>query len=371
MANKTYETWAEIDLGAVENNLKQVQNISGLPAAAVLKADAYGHGVLPVSRAAVKAGAVFLAVARFSEARELRNAGFTEPILVLGMIPPENVIEASIMKVRGILFNLEQIALYENILRGTGHTLVVHVKIDSGMGRLGFAAEDGLRLIRAVKDSTYLEAEGLCTHLARADEPGADTTDWQLDRFDRLLAEAEASGLRPRIVHAGNSAGSLFHKRCGKYDMVRAGVAMYGMNPSPEAPLPEGFRQALSWKAGITSVKMIPGGRGISYGHRYITHGEEQRVGVIPVGYADGYRRVQGNRVLVHGQSVPVIGNICMDQCMIDLTDVPDAMIGDEAVLIGTQGNASITAEDVAAVWGTINYEVTCGIAHRVNRFYF
>ena len=153
--------------------------------------------------------------------------------------------------------------------------------------------------------------------------------------------------------------------------MVRAGVAMYGMNPSPEAPLPAGFRQALSWKAGITSVKMIPGGRGISYGHRYITHGEEQRVGVIPVGYADGYRRVQGDRVLVHGQSVPVIGNICMDQCMIDLTDVPDAMIGDEAVLIGTQGNASITAEDVAAVWGTINYEVTCGIAHRVNRFYF
>ena len=146
MANKTYENWLEIDLQAIENNLKLIRNISGLPVAAVLKADAYGHGVLPVSRAAVKAGAVFLAVARFTEARELRNAGFTEPILVLGMIPPENVIEASILKVRGILFNLEQIALYEKILRGTGHTLDVHVKIDSGMGRLGFPAEEGFDL---------------------------------------------------------------------------------------------------------------------------------------------------------------------------------------------------------------------------------
>lgn len=370
MANKTYETWLEIDLQAIENNLKMVRNISGLPVAAVLKADAYGHGVLPVSRAAVKAGAIFLAVARFSEARELRNAGFTEPILVLGMIPPENVIEASIMRVRGILFNTEQISLYETILRGTGHTLMVHVKIDSGMGRLGFSAEDGMKLLQAVKDSTYLETEGLCTHLARADEPGVDTTDWQLDRFDRLLAEAEANGLRPRLVHTGNSAGALFHKRCGKYDLVRVGEAMYGMHPAPEAQLPEGFRHALTWKAGITSVKMIPGGRGISYGHRYITHGTEQRVGVIPVGYADGYRRVQGNKVLVHGQPVPVIGNVCMDQCMIDLNDVPDVMIGDEAVLIGRQGDQMISVEEVAASWGTINYEVTCGIAHRVNRFY-
>ena len=370
MANKTYETWLEIDLQAIENNLKLVRNISGLPVAAVLKADAYGHGVLPVSRAAVKAGAIFLAVARFSEARELRNAGFTEPILVLGMIPPENVIEASILKVRGILFNTEQIALYEKILRGTGHTLMVHVKIDSGMGRLGFPAEDGLKLLQAVKDSTYLEAEGLCTHLARADEPGVDTTDWQLDRFDRLLAEAEANGLRPRLVHTGNSAGALFHKRCGKYDMVRVGEAMYGMHPAPEALLPDGFRHALTWKAGITSVKMIPGGRGISYGHRYTTHGTEQRVGVIPVGYADGYRRVQGNKVLVHGQLVPVIGNVCMDQCMIDLNEIPDVMIGDEAVLIGQQGENMISVEEVAASWGTINYEVTCGIAHRVNRFY-
>ena len=370
MANKTYDNWLEIDLQAIENNLKLVQNISGLPTAAVLKADAYGHGVLPVSRAAVKAGAIFLAVARFSEARELRNAGFTEPILVLGMIPPENVIEASIMKVRGILFNTEQIALYENILHGTGHILEVHVKIDSGMGRLGFPAEEGLKLLQAVKDSTYLDSEGLCTHLARADEPEAETTDWQLDRFDRLVAEAEASGLRPQLVHTGNSAGALFHKRCGKYDMVRVGEAMYGMHPAPGALLPEGFKHALSWKAGITSVKMIPGGRGISYGHKYITHGDEQRVGVIPVGYADGYRRIQGNRVLVHGRIVPVIGNVCMDQCMIDLNDIPDAVIGDEAVLIGSQGGQSITVEEVADSWGTINYEVTCGIAHRVNRFY-
>lgn len=145
---------------------------------------------------------------------------------------------------------------------------------------------------------------------------------------------------------------------------------MYGMHPSPDALLPEGFRHALTWKAGITSVKLIPGGSGISYGHRYTTHGDYQRVGVIPVGYADGYRRVPGNKVLVHGIRVPVIGNVCMDQCMIDLDGIPDVNIGDEAVLIGQQGDQAITVEEVAESWGTINYEVTCGIAHRVNRFY-
>ncbi len=145
---------------------------------------------------------------------------------------------------------------------------------------------------------------------------------------------------------------------------------MYGMNPSPEALLPEGFRPALSWKAGITSVKMIPGGMGISYGHHYTTHGAAQRVGVIPVGYADGYRRVPGNTVLVHGKAVPVIGSVCMDQCMIDLNDIPNVKIGDEAILIGQQGGAEISVDQVAKLWGTINYDVTCGIAKRVNRYY-
>ncbi len=370
MFNKTYETWLDIDLGAIRKNLQMVRKISGLPTAAVIKADAYGHGIVPVSQAAIQAGAIMLAVARFNEARELRNAGFTEPILVLGMIPPENVMEACVTHVRGTLFNQEQIAIYENILSGTGHRLSVHVKIDSGMGRLGFPAEEGLRLLQAVRDSRYLEAEGLFTHLARADEPGIDTTDWQLDRFDRLLQEVEANGLRPRLVHTANSAGALFHPRCGKYDMVRVGEAMYGMNPSPDALLPEGFRPALSWKAGITSVKMIPGGMGISYGHHYTTHGVAQRVGVIPVGYADGYRRVLGNTVLVRGKAVPVIGSVCMDQCMIDLNDIPNAKIGDEAVLIGQQGGAEISVDQVAKLWGTINYDVTCGIAKRVSRYY-
>lgn len=370
MANKLYENWVEVDLQAIQNNLKQVQKISGLPTAAVIKADAYGHGIVPVSQAAIKAGAAFLAVARFGEARELRNAGFVEPILVLGMIPPENVLEASLTQVRTVLFSREQIALYENILYGTGYRLKVHVKVDTGMGRLGVPAEDGLELLQAAKSSPYLEIEGLCTHLARADEEEQEVTHWQLDRFDRLLNEVESAGLRPEIVHTGNSAGALFYSRCGKYDMVRAGVAMYGMNPSEEKKLPEGFQPVLSWKAGLTSVKLVPGGRGISYGHKYVTKGDQSRIGVLPVGYADGYRRVQGNMVLIRGKRVPVIGNVCMDQCMIDLNGVPEASIGDEAVLIGRQGSQWIHAEDVAAVWGTINYEVTCGIAHRVNRFY-
>lgn len=369
MNNNHYDTWAEIDLGAIRHNLQLIQKISGVPTAAVVKANGYGHGIVPVSQAAVKAGALFLIVARFTEAMELREAGFTEPILVLGMIPPEHIPEAAHRQIRATIFSYEQIGIYENALNGTGLKLFVHVKIDSGMGRLGVPAEEGLGLLRSASESAFFTVEGLFTHFAKADEPWESTTDWQLDRFDRLLKEAETNGLRPRFVHTGNSAGALFHKRCGTYDMVRAGVAMYGMPPSPETPLPEGFIPALSWKTGIISIKTIPSGRGISYGHRYVTK-KEERIGVIPVGYADGYRRVNGNTVLVGGKRVPVIGNVCMDQCMILLDEVPDVSVGDEAVLIGTQGDLTITADDLAALWGTINYEVTCGIIQRVARNY-
>lgn len=370
MSTKNYENWAEVDLGAIRHNLQLIQKKSGLPTAAVVKANGYGHGIIPVSQAAVKAGAIFLIVARFSEAQELRDAGFTEPILVLGMIPPEHIREAAQKNIRATVFSFEQIDIYESALIRAGLHLTVHAKIDSGMGRLGVSAEDGLKLLARARDSKYFDVEGLFTHLARADEPDVETTDWQLDRFDRFLNEAEANGMRPRWVHSGNSAGALFHSRCGRYDMVRAGVAMYGMSPSPAALLSDDFIPVLSWKAGLISIKDIPGGRGVSYGHRYITREGGERIGVIPVGYADGFRRLAGNTVLVNGKRVPVVGNICMDQCMIRLDDVPNAAIGDEVILIGKQNDQSITADDLATLWGTINYEVTCGINQRVERIY-
>lgn len=370
MFEKRFDTWLEIDLQAIQNNIHEIQKVSGLPTAAVIKADAYGLGMIPISQAAIKAGCIYLATARFSEAIRLRRAGFTEPILVLGMIPPENVMEASIASICGTLFSMEQMALYESVLSGTGQTLNVHVKVDSGMGRLGVRTEDGLRLLQRVKDSDCLHAEGLFTHLARADEPEEKTTDWQLDRFDQLIAEAETAGLRPRYVHAANSAASLFYPRGRKYDFVRCGITMYGLSPTSSIQLPEPFIPAISWKAGLTSVKTMPAGQGISYGHHYFTKHDGDLVGVIPVGYADGYRRTPGNQVLVHGQKVPVIGSVCMDQCMIDLNGISNPKIGDEVVLIGRQGGMEITTDDVAESWNTISYEVICGIDRRVSRYY-
>ena len=218
--------------------------------------------------------------------------------------------------------------------RALGQPLHVHAKFDTGMGRLGVFPEDGLAFVRQIKESPELLLEGVFTHLASADEPALDTTDWQLDRFTRLVEALEANGLRPPLVHAANSAASLYFPRA-HFDLVRSGIAIYGLQPSAEAPLPDGFIPALTWKARLASIKELPAGHGIGYNYRYVTQ-KPERIGVIPVGYADGFRRRLGNFVLVGGKRVTVVGGVCMDQCMLQLDDVPEARIGDEVVLIGS-----------------------------------
>ncbi len=222
--------------------------------------------------------------------------------------------------------------------------------------------------MQALNQYRGLHIEGLFTHLARSDEPEVGTTIWQLDRFNRLVRELEAAGLRPGLVHAANSAGSLYFPQA-YFDLVRPGIAIYGLHPSAEAPLPQGFRPAMSWKAQLVSVKELPPGHGVGYNYRYFTSGTE-RIGVIPAGYADGFRRRLGNFVLVGGKRVNVVGGVCMDQCMVRLDEVPSARIGDEVVLMGEQGDLTIRAEDIGLAWGTNNYEVVCGLAARVPRVY-
>ncbi len=257
------------------------------------------------------------------------------------------------------------------VARERGLIAGVHLKIDTGMTRLGCHPQDAADLARAVRAAAGLRLEGVFTHLARADETtgdGAATTARQLDAFETALTALDDAGLRPALVHAANSAGALAVPR-SRYDMVRLGIAMYGLSPGPQVRLPEAVRPALTWRSVLARVEDVPPGRGVSYGHLHHTTAV-QRIGTVPVGYADGWRRVAGNEVLVAGVRVPVLGRVCMDQCMVDLDRVPGAAVGDEVVLIGSQGTERISGDDVGGRWGTIGYEVVCGIGRRVPRFH-
>ena len=362
-------TWVEVDLGAVRQNISLLKQITGVTVMAVVKANAYGHGLVETARAALLGGAGWCGVARTEEALALRQAGIRAPILVTGYTAEERLAEAIDSGISLTVYAPEQAEIFSDAARNSPARLKVHAKIDTSMGRLGVFPEQGLPLIRRLNQLPGLEVEGVFTHLASADEPQNPSTGIAIDRFQQLLGELDAAKLRPPLVHAANSATALYLPR-GRFDMVRCGISIYGLHPSAEAPLPPGFRAALAWKARLTSIKTLPPGHGIGYNARYVTTRHES-IGTVSAGYADGFRRRLGNFVLVNGQRVPVVGGVCMDQFMVQLDQVPEARMGDEVVLIGQQGDALITAEEVAAAWGTVNYEVVCGLAARVNRFYF
>lgn len=363
-----YSTWLEIDLGAIRGNVQELRRITGRKVMAVIKANGYGHGIVEVGRAASAGGAAWLGVARIDEALKLRDAGIETPVLVLGFCPPEWVPRAAAERISLAIHHPDLIPEFAAMAGATGQPLRVHAKFDTGMGRLGVFPEDGLDFVRQIKDRTELFLEGVFTHFACADAPAMDATDKQISRFTRFVQVLEQNNLRPPLVHAANSAAALYFPTA-YFDMVRSGIAVYGLHPSSEAPLPGSFQQALTWKTRLVSVKILPPGHGVGYNYRYITSHAE-RIGVIPVGYADGLRRRLGNFALVHGRRVDVAGGVCMDQCMLRLDDVPGAAIGDEVVLIGRQGEAAITAEDLGDAWGTVNYDVVCGLTARVPRIY-
>ncbi|MGH2619416.1 MAG: alanine racemase, partial [Anaerolineales bacterium] len=223
-------------------------------------------------------------------------------------------------------------------------------------------------LARRIREHPGLSFEGVFTHFARADEGVPEPVQRQIERFEQALGGLSSAGLRPRLVHAANSAATLGWPATHS-DLVRVGIALYGLRPAPGAPLPTGLLPALQWKSQLTRIRSVPPGEGISYGHDYVTR-QTERIGTIPVGYADGLRRTAGNQLLVGGVPVPVVGRVCMDYCMVQLDRVPGASEGDEVVIIGTQGASRLSAEQLADRWGTINYEVTCGIGARVPRIY-
>jgi len=363
-------TWVEVDLEAVAYNVRQVKEIVGpdVQVQAVLKADAYGHGAITVARTALNNGASCCGVASVNEAVRMRQSGVDAPILVLGYTPAWLAKRALLHDVTLTLYDADVARAYSRAATELRRTARVHVKVDTGMGRLGLLPDQVVSFVQDIRDLPGFDLEGIFTHFSVADDETLEYTRWQLDRFLKTLGQLAGLGINFRIVHCANSA-ALLRLPEARFNMVRLGLALYGLQPSPHVQLPEGFRPALAWKTTIAQVKTLPPGSYVSYGNTYQTQGEET-IAVIPVGYADGFRRAptRWQSVLVRGRRAPTVGRVCMDQTMVDVSHIPNVRVGDEVVLIGRQGDDAITAEEVADWLGTINYEVVSEILARVPR---
>lgn len=367
-------TRVEVSLDALRHNLGAFRRAlpPQMKIMAVVKANAYGHGAVEVSREAVACGAAALGVAFLDEAIELRQAGISADILVLGYTPPEGIRLARRHGITLTVFDREMLDALGREAPGPGEPVRIQIKVDTGMGRIGL--HDEAEAIRFIEDALRLpqvRVEGLFTHYAAADESDKAYTYGQHERFRRVVEHFRARGIDFPYLHAGNSATAIDLPELS-YNLVRMGISMYGLYPSEEVNRTRiSLRPMLSWKTGVVMVKTLPPGSGISYGVTYRTQGAE-RIATLPVGYADGFiRRLAGEaNVLVRGRRAPITGRICMDQCMVRVDHIPDAALHDEVVLIGEQGGERVTADELAQALGTINYEIPCMISHRVPRLY-
>jgi alanine racemase len=365
--------WAEIDLGAIRHNVTVLREIAR-PAlfCAVVKANGYGHGAAPVARAALEAGADWLAVAQVEEAVGLRDAGIEAPLLLLSEPRPDEIVDALVTGARLVLYSPEVVtAVARAVHRARVPPARVHLGVDTGMHRIGAHPDDMVGLARAIDDLAQVELEGVCTHLPVADEPHNPYTADQLGRFDDVLGKLRAGGVDTGIVHAANSAGLLVHP-ASRYNLVRCGIAMYGIPPAPPLARLADLRPAMRLASEVSFVKTVAAGEGISYGHRHRLS-RDSTIATVPIGYADGVFRslpLAGQEVLVHGERRPIVGVVTMDQLMVDCG--PDAVVrpGDQVVLLGDQGDQRITPDEWAARLGTISYEVVCAIGPRVARTY-
>lgn len=373
LARPDRPTWLEVDLEAIAGNVRSLQAIvgPGVGLVAVLKADGYGHGAARVARTALNNGARMLAVACLAEAVTLRHAGIDGPILILGYTPPWQARDVLLNQVTPTVFDLDVAGALSRAvaaLRPASGAVPVHVKVDTGMARLGLAPPDVLQFVQSLATLPGIDVEGIFTHFSTAENPDQTYACWQLDQFNQVLDRLTRAALRPRLVHAANSAATLTLP-ASHFNLVRVGIALYGLAPGPEVPLPVGIRPAVQWKTQVAQVRCLPPGAFVGYGNTYRTE-RAQSIATIPVGYADGFRRapLHWPYVLVRGQRVPIVGRVSMDQTMLDVTEVPGVRQGDEVVLIGHQGDAEITVDQVAAALGTINYEVVSEILARVPR---
>ena len=363
-------TYVRIDLDAIRENIETVRRKTGTAVMAVVKADAYGHGAVPVAQH-LRDICSFFGVSSAAEALELRQAGLDNPILILGHTPVDAFPLVVEQEIRPAIFRWEDaLALSEEAQR-QGKTAKFHFAVDTGMSRIGFQAEeDAAELCCRIAGLPGLCPEGLFSHFATADCADLSKAREQARKFDWFCDLLKQRGLEIPIRHMNNSAGLMNFN--DQYDMVRCGIVTYGLYPSPEVdPKLLPLKPALSWHSHISHVKTLPAGREVSYGGLYVTR-EDTRVATVPVGYADGYWRSLSGRfyVLIHGRRAPILGRVCMDQMMVDVTHIPQTQPGDSVTLVGRDGDEVITVEQIAGEAGSFNYEFICGISRRVPRVY-
>lgn len=361
--------WVQVSMEAVAYNVRRLKEIIGPDVAlmAVVKANAYGHGAIPVSTTALNNGADYLGVASLNEAVELREAGIDAPVLILGYTPAWAARQVIQYDLAVTLYDLDIARIFDRAASDMNTTVRAHIKVDTGMGGLGLLPDEVTGFFRGLRNLKNLQIEGISTQFSAADED-LDYTREQSAAFERIVDPLLAAGYRFKYIHAANSAAAI-HLPETRFNMVRAGIALYGLNPSLLTPLPADFKPALEWKTTVAQVKRLPHGSYIGYGNTYQTQGTQQ-IAIIPVGYADGLRRspLRWKHVLVKGEFAPLVGRVSMDQTAIDVTQIEDVRIGDEVVLIGQQGGRQLSAEDVADFLDTISYEVVSTILARVSR---
>ena len=363
-------TYVKIDLDIIRSNFEAVQRKAGVPVMAIVKADAYGHGAVQVARL-LEGKCAFFGVSSMLEALELRQAGLTTPILILGHTPVSAFPLAIRQGIRPAIFHYEDAVALSSAALEVGLDAPFHFAVDTGMSRIGFqATEEDADTCAKITALPGLVPEGIFSHFATADCADLSRSHIQARKYDDFCAMLAARGVHVPIRHLNNSAGLMNFDQ--HYEMVRSGIVTYGLYPSDEVSpglLP--LEPALSWHSRVTHVKTLEPGREISYGGTYVTT-KPTVVATIPVGYADGYRRSLSGKfyVLIHGKRAPILGRICMDQMMVDITDIPDVQLNDKVVLVGRDGDEVITMEAIAEAAGSFNYEFVCGISRRVPRLY-
>lgn len=365
-------TFAEVDLGAIAHNVRLIRGRIGAKRGlmAVVKADAYGHGATEVSKVALDSGADWLGVAMAEEGLALREEGIRAPILIMGPIFPSQLrltLEADLIVA---LFTWEVACALDDEAGRMGKRAIVHVKVDTGMGRIGVPVRDALTFLRALQGLRHLEVQGIYTHFATADHADSSFTQRQMNDFMELCREAASMGIRIPMKHLSNSAAVLQYPDTF-LDLVRPGIMIYGCYPSVMVQRDMGLRPAMTLRTRVAMVKVLQPGESLSYGRTFVAQ-RHTRVATLPIGYADGLSRSHSNRgdVLIRGQRAPIIGTICMDMTLVDVTHIPEVLPADEAVIFGRQGSEQISVEEVAERIGTVSYEVLCSVGVRVPRLY-